>query len=260
MKKICFIVYTLFCVLFLFACKEKPLKTGELQINFLHVIDNNEVIYDSMMYTNAAGNPYLITEVKWFISRVALFKNGEKFEIEENEGIHYIDTKVENTLTWKINQLFEEGQYDSIQFTFGFNEKDNTPNRFVNMPETSMAWPITLGGGFHYMMINGKYKRVDETIAAMNVHMGIGQIYEGSTYSVDSIIDFSHNHFKVTLSKPFLIEKNKTTNISIVMNIENWFQNPHIYDHNQWGSHIMQKQEAMQLLKENGWNVFSMKY
>ncbi len=251
---------TLFSVLLLFSCKEKPLKTGELQIDFLHLVDNKEIVYDSMMYTNAAGNPYSITEVKWFVSRVTLFKDGEKIEIEENDGIHYIDTKVESTLTWKIDQLFEEGQYDSIQFTFGFNEKDNISNRFVNMPETSMAWPRFMGGGFHYMMINGKYKREDETVAAMNVHMGIGQIYEGSTYDMDSITDFVHNHFVATLSTPFLIENNKSTLISIVMNIENWFQNPHIYDHNHWGGQIMQNQDAMHMLKENGWNVFSMKY
>ena len=43
------------------------------------------------------------------------------------------------------------------------------------------------------------------------------------------------------------------------MNVENWFKNPHTYDHNYWGSHIMQKQDAMHMLKENGWNVFDMK-
>lgn len=250
------------------ACKEKDPGEGDLQkdpgqgdlqIKFNHLIDNKEIIYDSMMYVNAAGNPYLVTEVKWFVSRVMLFqKGGEIIKIEENDGIHYIDTKVENTLVWNINQKIEAGDYDSIRFIFGFNETDNIPNRFVNAPETSMAWPLTLGGGFHYMMLNGKFKRSDETIAAMNVHMGKGQIYEGTTSSVDSIISFVHNHFTVTLSKPFTIEKDKTAAISIVMNVENWFQNPHIYDHYQWGSHIMQKQEAMNMVKENGWNVFSM--
>lgn len=245
--------------LIIVGCKEKDPGQGDLQIKFKHLIDNKEIIFDSMMYVNAAGNTYQVTEVKWFVSRVMLFqKEGDIIEIEENDGIHYIDTKIESTLLWNINQKIEAGDYDSIRFIFGFNEQDNIQNRFVNQPETSMAWPLTLGGGFHYMMLNGKFKRMDESIAAMNVHMGIGQIYEGTTYSVDSIISFVHNHFTVTLAKPFTIEKDQKKTVSIVMNVENWFQNPHMYDHFQWGSHIMQKQDAMHMLKENGWNVFSM--
>ncbi len=41
------------------------------------------------------------------------------------------------------------------------------------------------------------------------------------------------------------------------MNLENWFQQPHVYNHDEFGGDIMQKQEAMQIAKENGWNVFT---
>jgi hypothetical protein len=41
------------------------------------------------------------------------------------------------------------------------------------------------------------------------------------------------------------------------MNIEQWFENPNVYDHNQWGGDIMEQQDAMALAVENGWNVFS---
>ena len=251
------IIGMLAIILLLYGCKEKEPAQGNLRFQFKHLIDGKEIKYDSMIYINAANNPYLVTEIKYFISRVVLYKEGKKIEITENEGIHYIDTKIESTQVWDIDQTFEEGEYDSIQFIFGFNETDNKPNRFVNLPETSMAWPLTLGGGYHYMMLNGKFKRQDESIAAMNAHLGIGQIYEGTTYSVDSIVDFVHNYFTVSLSNSFTIEKEKTNTVYIVMNVENWFKNPHIYDHYKWGSHIMQKQEAMRMLCENAWNVFS---
>lgn len=241
------------------ACVDKNSGEGNLQISFQHLIDNKEIIYDSMLYVNAAGNPYSVTEVKWFISRVVLYKEGKKIPISENDGIHYIETNISETMTWMIDQKLETGDYDSIQFIFGFNAIDNISNRFVNPPETNMSWPKTLGGGYHYMMLNGRYKNSENKICAMNTHLGIGQIYEGSTYSVDSITNFVHNNFTVTLRKSFTIEKDKTTSVSIIMNIEKWFKEPNIYNHNQWGSHIMQKQEAMHLLIENGWNVFSMK-
>ncbi|MDZ7740495.1 MAG: hypothetical protein U5Q03_01720 [Bacteroidota bacterium] len=42
------------------------------------------------------------------------------------------------------------------------------------------------------------------------------------------------------------------------MNIENWFKEPHVYDHNIWKGYIMQNQEAMSLARDNGQNVFSL--
>ncbi len=55
------------------------------------------------------------------------------------------------------------------------------------------------------------------------------------------------------------INDNETTTLQIVMNIENWFKSPNIYDHNQWGGDIMQNQDAMHIAAENGWNIFSYK-
>ena len=48
------------------------------------------------------------------------------------------------------------------------------------------------------------------------------------------------------------IQRNEPITINIIMNIEKWFSNPYVYDITRWGSHIMQNQTAMQMLKENG--------
>ena len=55
----------------------------------------------------------------------------------------------------------------------------------------------------------------------------------------------------------FIVEENKTRNIEIIMNVDSWFKTPYIYDHNYWGGAIMQNQPAMQMVKENGVDVFS---
>ena len=43
------------------------------------------------------------------------------------------------------------------------------------------------------------------------------------------------------------------------MNINKWLRSPHVYDFNTFGSAIMQNQQAQQLLKENGADVFTAK-
>ena len=247
-------------VFLLYSCKEKPISPKESYLTFVfdHHIDNETIILDTH-YVNAANNRYYLQEIKYFISSVRLYKHdGKKVDIQHNNGIHYVDMAYENTLTWKIAQQIPEGNYDSIAFTFGFDEFDNQSFRFKNPPESNMAWPEVLGGGYHYMMLNGWYYRGDTVRSPLNIHLGRGQIYQGTTRDVDSIIGFVNNHFSVCLPKSFTIKRDETATITIIMNIENWFKTPYIYDFNYWGGHIMQKQPAMQMLKENGKSVFSL--
>ena len=242
------------------SCKEKPIeeKSVFLTLSFDHRINNRAIVLDTQEYYNEVGNKYLINEVKYFISSLQFYKNdGNKVNIRQDAGIHYVDMDYLRTLTWNISEYIPEGYYDSISFIFGMNETDNYSYRFINPPESNMAWPQLLGGGYHYMMINGKFFQGDTLWSPLNIHLGKGQIYQGSTFAADSIIGFVDNHFRVTLPKSFLIKRDQTTNLTLVMHVENWFKQPFLYDFNYWGSHIMQNQAAMQTLKENGRNVFS---
>ncbi len=249
----------LFCTT---ACREKTIlpTIPTYTIAFSHVVDERSLALDSVLYTNIVGNKYYINELKYFISDVCFYKNGEEYLIPY---IHYVDVFYPSTLYWTINQDFnvdlEDSFYDSIAFTFGINDKKNTTNRFVNFPENAMSWPTILGGGYHYMMLNGKYIEND-TLKAMNIHLGKGQIYLGNSLSTDSIVGFIDNSFRITLSLSKVLFTNQQDTLFLEMNINNWFAYPFNFDINYFGSHIMQNQVAMQMLKENGQkNVFSVK-
>ena len=248
-----------FLLLFLlYSCKETPISPQESYLTFVfeHRIDDEEIILDKY-YINAANNKYCLQEIKYFISSVRLYKNdGTKIDIRDKEGIHYVDLLYENSLTWTVFQQIPEGIYDSIAFIFGLNETDNHSYRFKNPPESNMAWPEVLGGGYHYMMLNGWFLRGDTINTPLNIHLGMGQIYQGTTHSADSIIGFVPNYFNVCLTKSFSIKKDASTTLTIIMNINKWFEDPFLYDFNYWGGNTMQNQSAMQTLKENGGNIF----
>jgi hypothetical protein len=72
------------------------------------------------------------------------------------------------------------------------------------------------------------------------------------------ITGFVHNYFKVNLPASIIVNENKSIQLTLIMNIDQWFREPHIYDHNQWGGSIMQKQAAMKMGCENGHNVFNL--
>ena len=212
-----------------------------------------------MMYTNAAGNNYEVNQVMYFISDVTLHNSdGTSKLIDEWKDINYVDIEIPSTLSWSVYDDIPAGSYNSISFTFGITEAKNITMMFVNPPEVNMMWPGVLGGGYHYMMLNGKWRDTANVIQGFAFHMGIGQLYKSNVINTDSIYAFVQNYFNVNLpNSSFTIEKDKTREVEIVMNIESWFETPHIYDHNYWGGGIMQTQPAMQMAKDNGVDVFT---
>ncbi len=254
------IIIILISIGFIFNCqskKESP-SSGTLIIEFEHLVDGADAGIDQMIYENAAGNEYEITNIQWFISDITLVnKNGMNFPIEGEDWIHYIDTDIAESLIWKIDQDIPAGEYESIRFTFGIKGEKNTPNRFTDPPESNMIWPYPMGGdegGYHYMKLNGFWKNLDLERTPFNFHIGVGQVYNDQ----GDVIEFVQNWFEKELpSSSFSMPAEKTVRFAFKMNIENWFKGPHDYDHNLYGSKIMKNQEAMGIIKENGTDVFS---
>ncbi|MEI7596192.1 MAG: MbnP family protein [Bacteroidota bacterium] len=234
--------------------------SGKIVFRFSHKIEGISLQKDSMIYVNEAGNHYEINELMYFISDVTLHKNdGTTQLIDDWKDINYVDVNIPSTLTWNVFDSIPTGTYDSISFTFGINTQKNQSFMFVNAPEVNMMWPNVLGGGYHYMMINGKWIDTLSVKQSFAFHLGIGQLYQSNAMSnTDSIYAFVPNYFNVKLpNSAFEITKNKTQEIEIIMNIESWFKTPYVYNHDYWGGAIMQNQAAMQMVKENGVDVFS---
>ncbi|MBM3404782.1 MAG: hypothetical protein FJY10_07830 [Bacteroidetes bacterium] len=233
--------------------------TGKVRLHLIHLVDGEPLIRDIKTYTNAAKNEYIINELMYFVSDITFYKDdGTSVKIHQWKDIYYVDDDMPESTSILLFDPIPAGIYDSISFLFGISEEKNQPYLFINPPEVNMSWPEVLGGGYHYMMINGKWMDTNAQIQPFNFHLGIGQLYHGNGYDVDSIYAFVQNYFRVSLpGSNFSISKGDTVDLGIAMNIESWFETPHIYDHNQWGGDIMQKQPAMQMAKENGWDVFS---
>lgn len=245
---IIFVLATLCC-----SCHKDDTQTGKLSIQFAINVDNERAQYDTLMYVNASQNQYEINEVKFFISELKLYKdNGTIVHISDNRSIHYYDSQIASTHTWNISDSIPIGQYDSISFVFGLLPEKNITGYFVNPPENNMAWPAYLGGGYHYLQINGYWLREGSILTPFNLHTGMGQLYEN-----DEITQFVPNHFTVTLpQKSFTISEDKATTIPLTMDVNQWFTNPTNYNFDVWGGSIMQNQAAQDVLIENGKSVF----
>ena len=260
MKKLTGLLIVIVLLFFISGCKDEDPETGKISITFEELVDNYPLVTDTVKYVNEAGNEYVITEVQYFISNLKLYyQDGSTHIIIQDNGIHYRDTDIPETRKWVINDDVPTGIIDSIVFTFGLDEETNKSGLFPNPPESNMFWPDELGGGYHYMKLNGKWLTTNQSIDPFNFHLGIGQTYD----TTGTVTGFVQNYFKVNVYlavySSFIIKVNpgEITDLSLAMNIESWFKTPHTWNFNYMGGMMMQNQEKLKMACENGYDVFS---
>ena len=196
-----------------------------LNINFKHYVEGIELIANEMIYTNPSNENYSIQTLRYLISDITLHtNNGNETLLDE---IHFIDISIDSSLTLKIPQVNYQN-YTSISFTMGLDSIKNITNLFLNenfFP--SFVWPEFLGGGYHYMQLEGDFNTVFNGYTT----------HTGGTNGVD----FSFN-------KIFTI--NDISEININMELTNWYKNPEIFDLTTDG--IMGDISKQVILKANG--------
>jgi len=256
MKKVSFVFLCVLMIVIINSCdfssRNNENGFGKLQLNISHSIKA-----DTFNYINEAGNKFMISEIQYFISDIKLYgKKGDTIILDKYNDIHYIDTDIPETFVYFPVDSVKPGVYDKMSFTFGINEKKNKSRLFVNPPESFMFWPEFLGGGYHYMKLNGKWLDSLNQPKVFNFHLGIGQNYDEDR----NVVGFVQNYFEVSLENSSVeIKPSEIAQVDIVMQVENWFRSPNIWDFNKYGGKIMQNQKAISLACENGHDIFLIK-
>lgn len=256
LKKISFI----FFIVLLSSCSKdtiNKIESGRISISFVAKAGDSAIIKDSLLYKNKAGNMFMVNQLQYFVSKITLYQGGNEYTIDT---VHYVDIDIPSTHLLELPQAFKVGIYDSVAFTFGLDSLANRSNRFLNPPERDMFWPDVLGGGYHYMKLNIKWMDTEtQTLKPVMNHLGIGQLYASGSTDPSQITGFIHNNFRISLPLNELrISSGNRTNLQLAMNVLNWFNGAHIINFRNFGPGIMQNQEAMKQLCDNGaTNVFS---
>jgi hypothetical protein len=215
-----------------------------VHVNFEHAVGTDKtIIYDSIMYTTAAMRNYSIITLKYFVSDFTFnLTGGGTIEADE---IHYVDGQVPTTHTYHMMQELEEGEdIASVTFTFGIDSAKNVAGLFINPPQSNMEWPVPMGPGYHYMKLEGKWDSAGMMIMNYNVHTGQSM---GTPYTFD-----------VTLPASAFVVGDDDIDITIEMDVNNWFTNPTDYDFDDYGMMIMGNAAAQAVLQGNGIDVFSL--
>jgi len=206
----------------------------EFFINFSHHVDG-QILSNNLAHVNEAGQNYSILNLQYIISDITLHSNDTILILKD---IHYVNINDNSTCFIQSGEV-ESLNWNAISFRFGLDTIKNISNIYVNESfHPTMAWPEMMGGGYHYMKLEGAYLN-DSTF--YNTHTGptMGMDFSFSFYeniSINNSLDYQE--------------------FSIDMNLNNWYQNPNtIY----LAPDIMMNMTTQMQIMQNGiTDVFSL--
>lgn len=252
MKKI-ILLLTISTLLALASCESNSVNNTlqtQITLNFSHSWDGVPVTntdFNSIKFTNDANGEQLsIERLRYLISNVTLTAlNNEKLVLP---GYNLVDLTNGTNLSFAPISTIPSGTYKNISFTFGFDNDANAKNH-QDLNSASWGVPEMLGGGYHYMQLEGKFIDNTSTETGYAYH-AIRAVNNSKTPQ-----EFKDTFFEVNLGE-VTITNNTTLNIE--MNIAEWFKNPNTWDLNTLNSMLMPNFNAQVMMFENGQNVFSL--
>ena len=228
-------------VLIFSSCNEEQERVM-VTLKFTHNWDGVSITnqdFNSFKFTNENGELISIERLRYVISNITLigYRGHTLVDVGENSG---------NNITIQDLPI---GIY-SLKFRFGFSNFDNIDGAYPNLNSVNFNVPEMLGGGYHYMQFDGKYKDANNSNANFNYHA----IRAVDRTNPDNII-LDDTSFVVDLGT---IEITNTAEREIKMIIAEWFKNPNTWDLNQLNTLLMPNFSAQQMISQNGKSVFSL--
>jgi len=239
MKKL---VPFLLIILFLFFSCSKNEENLTVALNFTQNWNGISVTnqdFNTMKFTNENNDKISIERLRYLISNISLISG-------ENHFLFDVDESLGNLIT--ISDVYP-GNY-KLKFTFGLSDAENTDGIYQDLNSVNFNVPEMLGGGYHFMQLDGKYKDATGQDANFNYH---------TIRAVDKTdptnLKFEDTSFTVNLGN---IEIKENATIEIKMNIAEWFKNPNTWNLNALNTVLMPNFEAQKLMSANGKTVFSL--
>ena len=196
-------------------------------------------------FTDENGEILIIERLRYLISKVILTNSyGDEIEIGNYKLVDLTDN---NTLNYATNIVVPPGTYTGISFVYGFNEEDNIDQAYPDLNTASWNWPEPLGGGYHFMQLDGTFTSPTNLNNPLpfNYHNGTARISDGV---------FEQNFIRVNITE---LSIDNSTTIDIKMNLAEWFKNPNLWDLNVLNTGLMGNYDAQREMNENGQSVFS---
>jgi hypothetical protein len=250
MNRIVVFLLALSCAFF--SCDKEDVVSQEkinVSLKFTHNWDQLPVTssdFNNFKFTTSNGELVSIERLRYVLSNIQLINGDDIYTFKDYK---LIDLLEENEFLLTLLEKINPGSYQ-LKFTFGFSDEDNQDGIYQDLNSVNFNVPGMLGGGYHYMQFDGKYKDVNNEDAAFNYHA----IRAVNRTDPNNLV-FQDTSFEVDLGTLSFIND---AEIVIKANIAEWFKNPNIWNLNELNTVLMPNFEAQKQMNANGKTVFSL--
>ncbi len=227
---------------------QQPAPDVSVEFTFTHNWDGDPIEnsdFENPQYTNAHGELMSLSKLVYLISDVTFVNltTGETFDAGD---YNLVNVREQTNLTFTPDIEIPEGEYN-VSLTFGFDDEDNLDGVYQDLNSADGGWnvPVMLGGGYHFMRLEGKF--IDGTGALANYAYHTIRAADNSTMP----ITLQDTSFNVSFGQ---ITIGSSTNIEVKMNVAEWFKNPNTWDLNVLNTVLMPNFDAQIMMFENGSN------
>ena len=244
-------LFLLLLVVCFAACEtnDAPIENTSVSIDFSHRFNQQAVTsnnFNALQYTNGFGTTLSLTRLRYLISEISftnqqgiktLVKDYQLIDVGENTGM-LID-----------GITLPEGTY-SLNMRFGFSQTANTSSIYPDLNAASWNVPQMLGGGYHYMQMEGRFLDLNNQESIYAYHT-ISAVQNPGPDNIreDTSIALTLGEINITQD---------AIQINVTMDINQWFENPNLWDLNLLNGMLMGNYTAQKLMQENGQTVFSL--
>ncbi len=226
-----------------------PVVESDVSINFTQSFDGQSITaneFSNLEYTNENGEQLSISRLRYLMTDIVL---------TDSDGIetviadyNFVDVGESTGAVLDAPTKFEQGDY-TLSMRFGFSDADNN-GVYPDLNALSWGVPAPLGGGYHYMQMEGVYINSE----AVNTNYQFHTIRAAQNPGDD--VTLTDTSIAVNLGT-ITIDGSATT-IQVNMNIENWYKNPNLWNLNELYTMLMPNYDAQILMNENGQDVFTL--
>lgn len=226
--------------LFFSSCKDDegtpPQRNPDVTFDISYAAGNQPLLMDTVKYFNQAGNNYSVNHLEYYLSAFSFLDDKDVWWTIDGE--FYVNGRdlVDNCI-----ELYglPRGNYRKVKFLIGLPPARNKSGALPPLPENlNMFWPDMMGGGYHFLKLEGYFK--DSAGQKRGYAMHIGRTENAA--QVEIPCNFNHTGNDV---------------LKLLMDVNEWFGNPHTYDFNVQGNYSMGVDSLMGKLKQNGADVFT---
>lgn len=212
--------------------------------------------FENTTYTNANGEELTLSKLVYLISDVT-FTDSNTGMVYDAGDYNLINVRENNNTSFTPGIQIPPGDYD-VSFTFGFDDEDNIDGAYPDLNLSSDGgWgvPMMLGGGYHYMRMEGKYINNASVETNFQYHTIRANSHSALPPGPGTLESTQDTSFVVNLGQ---VTIGNATSIEVEMDVAQWFEDPNLWDLNQFYTVLMPNFDAQIDMSENGTTVFSL--